>query len=126
MELVTIQVQEVRHVRRGVEDPPALRLARTDSHRRVQLPVDQARILLLHDWAVGGWPRHVRDALHTAPVGIELCRVEHQEPLGEAGDAGQSVEVTLDDDWTRQPREDLIGYSAVQMRVIPIEASRVV
>ena len=48
VELVTIQVQEVGDVRRGVEDPPALRLARPHRHRRVELAVDQAQIGLLH------------------------------------------------------------------------------
>ena len=61
-----------------------------------------------------------------AAVGIELRRLEHEQPLGHPGDAGQGVDVTLDDDRARQAAEDLIGRGAVQVRVIPVEAGRLV
>ncbi len=121
VELVTIQLQEECQVRRRVQDPPALRLARPDRHRRVELAVDQAQIGLLHVRA----RRHVQEVDHAA-VGVELRRVEHQQPLGDPGDARQGVDVAFDDDRSRHAAEDLVGRPAVQVRVVPVETGRVV
>ena len=71
-----------------------------------------------------GW-RHVHDVDHAA-VGVELRRLEHQQPLGDPGDAGQGVDVALDDDRSRHAAEDLVGHRAVQVRVVPVETGRVV
>ena len=63
---------------------------------------------------------------HAAAVGVSCVAWSTSSRSGTPGDAGQGVDVALDDDGTRHPAEHLVGHGAVQVRVIPVEAGRVV
>ena len=61
-----------------------------------------------------------------AAVGRELRRLQDEQPLGHPVDAGQAVEVPLDDDRAHHAAEHLVVRGAVQVRVIVVDAGRMI
>ena len=102
-------------LRGGVDQPPALRLARSDVDAWLQLPVDDDEPVLRGATLAGpgGRPAHLRV-------------LEHHDPVGQVADSRDVIQAAAHDDGARLPGEGLHVHVAVVVRVVPEHARRVV
>ena len=118
MQQVAVQRQPQVALVRGLDDPPALHLARTEPDDRLPLPVDG-------DEARGGFrPDRVVDFDRSQIVEHHLVEDEHA--LDGVGDLRYAGEIALHDQRAGHPTGDLDVSAPVMVGVVPVGAARVV
>ncbi len=116
VELVPLQTEEHEGSRCRVQHPPALCLAGAHPDRRVDLPVDRAHLV----------PRALLVNRKHHPVRVELRRLEDQDLVGKSLDALDLVQTSIEDDGAGHTAVHMQPGQAMDMRVVPEHAGRMI